>query len=155
VSGSQTQYVCGFAFDRTGYRVVLIRKTKPLWQAGLWNGVGGKVEHGESLARAMSREFEEETSLQVPEGLWHRFLRLDGKGWIVHFFRAFDVPVEFCRTVEEEVVGIHQTLYLPTSVVPNLRWLVPLALQAEFVPDVDFAGDGVFFVRQHKPEVNG
>lgn len=155
MSGPQTEYVCGFAFDRTAYRVVLIRKTKPQWQAGLWNGVGGKVEPGESLVRAMSREFEEETGLEVPEGLWHRFLRLDGKGWVVHFFRAFDIPVEFCRTTTEEVVGVHQTLYLPAATVPNLRWLVPLAMQAEFIPDANLASDGAFCVRQHKPAVEG
>src|SRR5690349_13991679 len=45
----QQAYALGFLFDGTG-RVVLIRKRRPAWQAGLLNGVGGKVEPGEAPA---------------------------------------------------------------------------------------------------------
>lgn len=40
-------YVLGFMFDRVGAGVALLRKTKPEWQAGRLNGVGGKVEKSE------------------------------------------------------------------------------------------------------------
>lgn len=45
-----------FAFDDLN-RVALIRKNWPSWQAGQWNGVGGKVEAKEPIAEAMKREF--------------------------------------------------------------------------------------------------
>ncbi len=40
---------------------------KKIW-AGLWNGVGGHVERGESLPEAARREFQEETGLLA--GSW-------------------------------------------------------------------------------------
>jgi len=39
-----TAYCLGFAFYRSRRKVVLIRKTKPDWQRGKLNGVGGKIE---------------------------------------------------------------------------------------------------------------
>ena len=58
-------YVAGFCFSECGGRVALIRKLKPEWQRGLLNGIGGKMEPGESLHSAMVREFEEETGAHV------------------------------------------------------------------------------------------
>lgn len=80
-------YVCGFAFTEDG-RVLLIRKARPDWQAGLLNGIGGKVEKGETPTGAMMREFEEETDARVPMLFWHPLLtqvcyRYQG---IVHYF---------------------------------------------------------------------
>jgi 8-oxo-dGTP diphosphatase len=43
-----TQYVLGFLFDPSQKDVVLIKKLKPEWQKGKLNGVGGKIEEGES-----------------------------------------------------------------------------------------------------------
>jgi 8-oxo-dGTP diphosphatase len=56
-------YVVGFQFNNAGDRVALIKKGRPEWQAGLWNGIGGGVERGESAEQAMEREFQEETEL--------------------------------------------------------------------------------------------
>ena len=43
-----TRYVLGFLFRDNCTSVVLIRKDKPRWQAGLLNGVGGKINDGET-----------------------------------------------------------------------------------------------------------
>ena len=56
-------YVLGFQFNNDGDRVALIKKGRPEWQAGLWNGIGGGVERGEPVKLAMEREFQEETEL--------------------------------------------------------------------------------------------
>ena len=50
------RYVAGFMFDSSYENVLLIRKTKPKWQEGLLNGVGGKIEPGEKELDAMKRE---------------------------------------------------------------------------------------------------
>lgn len=50
--------------------VVLIRKTKPEWQAGKLNFVGGKVEDDETPLDCMVREFREETSVDIPADDW-------------------------------------------------------------------------------------
>ncbi len=57
--------IFGFRQDR-----VLLQRVpegRSAW-AGLWNGVGGHVEQGESPAEAAQREFVEETGLK-PAGL--------------------------------------------------------------------------------------
>lgn len=54
-----TEYCVGFAFYGTD--VILINKARPAFQKGLFNGVGGKIEFGESAFQAMVREFFEET----------------------------------------------------------------------------------------------
>ena len=56
------EYVLGFLFSADLERVVLVEKSKPAWQRGLLNGVGGAIEPGESPAGSMDREFHEETA---------------------------------------------------------------------------------------------
>lgn len=38
------EYTCGFMMNRSLGLVALVRKQKPLWQAGLLNGIGGSLE---------------------------------------------------------------------------------------------------------------
>ena len=77
-------YVCGFFFSPDRGRVLLIRKRRPAWQVGRLNGVGGKIEPGESPAQAMCREFREEAGLDV--GDWQPGVELTGPDWRGHFF---------------------------------------------------------------------
>ena len=51
------RYVLGFAFDPRMDRVMLIKKTRPAWQAGRLNGIGGHIEQDELSCEAMRREF--------------------------------------------------------------------------------------------------
>lgn len=62
------QYVLGFVFNTSMTEVVLMRKNRPIEQQGKLNGVGGKVEDGESSMEAMIRECQEETTLNID--LW-------------------------------------------------------------------------------------
>lgn len=54
-------------FIRQGDRVLLLNRNKPSWM-GAWNGIGGKLEPGETPRESMMREMREETGL-VPGGL--------------------------------------------------------------------------------------
>ena len=49
-------YVTGFMFSQDLLNVGLIKKLKPKWQSGLYNGIGGKIEHDESPYEALARE---------------------------------------------------------------------------------------------------
>jgi 8-oxo-dGTP pyrophosphatase MutT (NUDIX family) len=101
------EYVVGFYFDLGRNSVVLIRKDHPEWQAGLLNGVGGKIEGEETPLRAMQREFLEETGKQVDD--WNLFTSIRGKEYRIFFFYALadkKCPVIFGL----EELGIKSTL---------------------------------------------
>lgn len=128
-----------FAYDRTA--VVLIQKDtadKPsqAWQHGMWNGVGGKVEQGETSRQAMQREFREEALIDT--GLWQFFGELRGKRHCLHFFTLDWVPgIGQARQQEKELVRwwmVEAALDLLKigKLVPNLSWLLPMAQGREF-----------------------
>lgn len=122
-----TSYVLGFALH--GQHIVLIRKTRPEWQAGHLNGVGGKIESGESPIDAMVREFREETGLNTPASSWHPFTTMRFDDAEVRCFatrlRSGDVVT---TTTDEEVVLVDVRRFGEHDILPNLYWLVPMAL---------------------------
>ncbi len=138
-------YCVGFMFtppEEDLTRVVLIRKEKPEWQKGLLNGVGGKIEEGETPIQAMIREFEEEAGLRTWEGDWHQFMTLEALNpqvssrAVVNFFVGhlpFDC-LKQTRTVEREAISVLPVDMLDIRgegglrTVPNLRWIIPMAL---------------------------
>ena len=128
-------YVTGFLFTKDSKRVVLIKKLNPEWQRGLFNGVGGKREADETSLEAITREFKEETGVALDSREWVCFARIHRSGfydldvYYAHSDLAFDT-----KTVEKEEVSLLNVSELPGNMVPNLRWLIPLALdkQADF-----------------------
>jgi len=122
------EYVCGLLFSVDRTRVLLIRKRRPAWQAGRLNGVGGKVEPGETVREAMRREFREEAGLDIAD--WQKVVVLSGPDWRGHFFRASG-DVGAARALTDEALEVHPAASLPPDAVSNLRWIVPLALDDE------------------------
>jgi 8-oxo-dGTP diphosphatase len=129
------RYVAGFAFDEQ--KVLLLRKKRPAWQYGLLNGVGGKIESGETPGQAMEREFFEETGVRVPETTWRYFCVESGPGYEVHFFKAHlsRQDAELASSREHNDV-MEQLLWMDTRfleeqawsiMVGNLHWLIPMA----------------------------
>src|SRR5258706_10631348 len=114
-------YVVGFLFDDEG-NVALIRKTKPLWQKGLLNGVGGKIEPGEEPIKAMRREFLEETGAGVLDWRLFRILRLKqdmGTGNI--YFYVAHGKRDLQTTTEEEVGWFKVSSLRRLKTIPNLQ----------------------------------
>jgi len=134
-----TEYVLGFAFckDYAGFnRVLLIRKKKPVWQAGKLNGVGGKIELTDlTVYDAMSREFKEETGLDSESTAWKRFAIMEFPEARVHCFTTVFIWKEFkrARSTTEELLEDYQfdERFLEKmqhrDALPNLSWLVPMA----------------------------
>jgi len=126
------EYVAGFAVDYHNQTVALVRKARPAWQAGKLNGVGGHIEDGEEPLAAMRREFLEEAWGDAQD--WRLFVVLGGKGWKVHFFIAYVDETEMAELhgVGDEPIEVHPLEALPgLPVIPNLRWLIPLGLDAD------------------------
>jgi len=128
-----TNYVAGFLFSTSGKQVALIQKTKPDWQKGKLNGIGGKIEEGETPLEAIRREFQEETGANVME--WRQFVEMRWRGAVIHFFVAHGD--HGLTSITEEIVGWYDVDFLfnaPT--LPNLRWLVPMALDKDIASSV-------------------
>src|ERR1041385_6218578 len=111
-SGEMTEYVCGFAFTDDMNDVVLIRKNRPEWQAGLLNGVGGHIEPGEGPAEAMTREVAEETGVETKVEDWTQFAVLDGDLFRVYFFMARTDDAYEVQTMTDEKVQLIATEFL-------------------------------------------
>ncbi len=126
--------VLGFVFDEKGYFTLLIRKNKPAFLAGMWNGLGGKIEDEDAGSKdAIAREVEEEAGVVIPRKEWSVFGMMHEHGsHKVHLLRAF-VPwkvleaAEMKETEELTITPIDRAVST-LNVVPNLRWLIPLAL---------------------------
>jgi 8-oxo-dGTP diphosphatase len=123
-----TSYVVGFAFSPNLHEVMLVEKKRPKWQIGLLNGPGGRIEVGESPLDAMVREFREETGLGTHDDEWTRYASLEVDGNFVHFFyHVFVGCMPHPITTTDETVVL-APLGMQSKWLPNLRWLIPMAL---------------------------
>lgn len=123
------RYVVGFMFSEDEKEVLLIEKQTPAWQKGFLNGIGGKLEEGESAAKAMVREFQEETGLHTKLTDWQPFVRIYvGEQACIDFYSYHSNKLYTAKTIEQEVVSHYLVQNLPKNVMPNLRWLIPLSL---------------------------
>jgi len=132
--------VAGFLFSADREEVVLVEKIRPDWQRGRLNGVGGKMEPSDaSPAAALTREFEEEAGLRVHG--WEKFCEIKLRGDLTHFFRSFaGGPVGDVYGREEERISAYPVSEVARlNTMPNLRWLVPMALDGAVTARVEYA----------------
>jgi 8-oxo-dGTP diphosphatase len=122
-------YVLALLFSADRSRVVLMRKTRPAWQAGRVNAPGGKLLPDESPCDAARREVREEAGVDVAR--WEEFLAWDDPVYRLHAVRAFDDAALRAHTAEDQEVFLADTAALPPGLIDNLRWLIPLALDAD------------------------
>lgn len=131
VKAAPQDYVVGFLFRLGGDEVALIRKSKPEWQKGLLNGVGGKIEEDELPITAMVREFEEEAGAYILN--WRYFATITLKdGGKVYFFESRE-EVELETKTGEEVSWYPAAHLRQYGILSNLSWLVPMALDKDSV----------------------
>lgn len=152
--GDLIEYVVGFVFCRGN--VLVIRKCRPEWQRGRYNGIGGKVEDLESPAFAMARECREETAgtLDIPSYEWTHFATLAGddrvsrfrEGAVAKQFRVYfftttlpypplnNVELATCDSDEPVIWLAAEVATKPPETsrcLPNLQWLIPMAKAAQ------------------------
>ena len=133
-------YVLALLFSPDGEEIVLMERTRPSWQAGRVNALGGKLAPGETPAAAVRREVREEAGVDVAD--WDEVLVWHDVAYRMHVFRAFDSAALRARTCEDQRVIRAPACALPVAVIDNLRWLVPLALDRDVaMPVVVWSAD--------------
>jgi 8-oxo-dGTP diphosphatase len=137
-------YTCGLAFNKDLTQVLLIYKNKgPKCNVGRWNGIGGKIELGESHRGCMVREFKEECGIETTVIDWHtfhieRYGPSEERNSIcskVYFMTCVleDEIFYSSKTIESEQVEAFSCEYLrlgiegPDPVVYNMPYLLPMA----------------------------
>lgn len=135
-------YVCGFMFSPDRKKVLLINKTKPVWQAGKINGIGGKIENQETPINAMVREFFEETGKETIITNWEFVFSLSSYSnkYKVFFFRSF-LGFENTFDKTEETLTIENVKSLPSNVLNNLNWIVPMLLDEDVSHGIDIVNN--------------
>lgn len=149
----RTNYVCGFArMPEHGSNPVILLLQKqfgPPCVLGKLNGIGGKVESGESDVDAMHREWREETGLNF-NLKWRAFATIAFQEMLVTFFSASiheslsrrsvemltvnDVGEAFVLLPLNRALSIEKSRFQDYEVVPNLLWLLPAAFSDPNLP---------------------
>lgn len=125
-----TNYVLGFCLSEDKTQVALIKKIKPSWQSGKLNGIGGKMEPGESIYEAMVREFEEETGTLVKN--WCQYAVMSGQLFNVYCCHATIPDLTVLKTTTGEEVQIHKISDIPSlNCIENLQWLIPMIFDVQ------------------------
>lgn len=133
--GNPTRYSVGFLFTPGLEDVLLVKKDHPEWQRGLWNGIGGHFEPGETPLQCMAREFREETGLTAVLD-WKLVCQLNTNRNSVVYFGATTAPISTIYSVRVkndvgELLGthrIHNLIAAPQFNVSNLQWVIPMAM---------------------------
>jgi 8-oxo-dGTP pyrophosphatase MutT (NUDIX family) len=122
--------------DHARRKVALVKKNRPDFQIGLYNGVGGRVELGESSVQAMVREAYEEAGLTSTKDDWlffHHERHPSGK--CLNFY-IVDVPgLEFVvKTKTDEPIRIFdywesgRIIADPSLLLFNVPWLFMMGI---------------------------
>jgi len=120
------KYVVGFLFDLDYNRVVLIRKLRPEFLKGKLNGVGGKVDPGETGLQSVRREFHEEANLDIPH--WNYFWTDQGDDYCVDFYFTSSSDIDLVQTMTDEPIEIVDSRSVFSSLAgtlsPNIDWMI-------------------------------
>ncbi len=137
----------GFLFSQDEKRIALIRKTRPTWQAGRLNAIGGHAEEGETFNQAMLREATEELGDHGPHLTWRRFATVEShrfedtaklldERWVMACYRCQDDLAIYhlpSHNDVDEAFELHDVHFLydvdftAGETVNNLHWLVQMA----------------------------
>lgn len=127
-----TRYAMGFCFSWNNH-VLLIKKQKDSMHEGLYNGIGGKIEEGESADHAMEREWAEES--HYPPVGWREYMRMrfDNENELVLFAAQIDKGVKRGKFNAAECTwfsGEELFKVAACNFAPHTKWFVEAAREA-------------------------
>ncbi len=124
------KYTLCFVIDHAARSVLMLRRANPP-RAGLWNGVGGKIEPGEQPLASVLREVAEETGLRLPSlrfgGVvtWSGAPDAGGSGGMYVYLAALPPGVDRAAVGPRETPeGLLDWLPLAAAVRPGLAPVV-------------------------------
>jgi 8-oxo-dGTP diphosphatase len=116
--------------------VLLLHRRHPP-NAGLWNGIGGKLNPGEDPYAACIREVSEESGLRVDHPVLRAVLviavKSTGDLWVLFTFTAPAPPEEPVASEEGELRWIELDALGTLPVLPDLPLLLPHILSTKEV----------------------
>lgn len=127
------KYSLVFAFDEKRNNVLLIKKKiSPHSHIGKYNGLGGKVEEGETFEHCAAREFIEESDGLPCRDLRHVATVLSPSSHVEVYSATSDFAFNLSFENEEGVVEsipVHEVFSSRAlNFVPNAKWLIALSL---------------------------
>ena len=135
MTAARFEYVLALLFTADAREIVLVRKTRPAWQAERINALGGKLLDGESLVDAARREVREEAGVDVQD--WEQFLVWNDPQYRMRAVRSFSDAARQARTAEDQEVFLAHVAGLPLNLIDNLRWIIPRALDRDVAVPIE------------------
>jgi 8-oxo-dGTP diphosphatase len=124
-------YSLGFIFSKDLENVLLIHKQHPDWQKGKLNGIGGKIESGETPKECIVREVKEECNLEISLVKWQTVGRLHSTDFETHvFYSIYQHSMFDAKTITDEEIEWINCQTLPKNCISNLTWLIPLCIDS-------------------------
>lgn len=121
------EYVLAFIFDESLEKVLLIQKQRPQWQAGLYNGIGGKIEEKETAIDAIKREIFEEANLEITSFIPIETLT-DNKTYRVYCYTAKS-DFKNLKSKTDEIISVFSVKNLPDNIIDNVPGLIKTSLE--------------------------
>ena len=122
-------------------RILICRRRREKAQGGLWEFPGGKVEPGESHARALAREIREELGCGIVPG---DFIGIGAQAYPavrvrIYAYRATLSGEIRCCTDHDAVAWIYPPQLQEYDLAPADRFLIPLLCETDHALDYGIA----------------
>ena len=115
------KYVVGLVFDNTK-RVMLIKKNRPDWQNGYFNGVGGEIKQNEKPIDAIKRECKEESNLYINNWTEYKKTIFDN-GVVLYYYCSLitEKKLNEFKSKTDEIISIFNSNNIPENTHKDIK----------------------------------